>query len=184
MLIFVFNNKTMNTKSITYIVFQFGLCIAFFSFLFFTWIKDIQKLILQSQIDRVFSDIGQDLVIIDTSNKIREQIYATLKNTLVPQRNVLSDSDKSSEAMNQSVVIESASVIGVIVLVCIGVSIWLCRKYNIDYKDVLFDGLVCAIILSGVLIVFLYLVVKNYDLIDPNIVKKTILDVLIEYSKK
>jgi len=171
----------MNTKSITYIVFQFGLCIAFFSFLFFTWIKDIQKSILQSQIDRVFSDIGQNLVII-TSNT-REQIYSILKNTLAAQRNVLSESDESVKSVNESVVIESASVLSVIVLVCIGTSIWMCRKYKIDWKDMVLEGLICALFLSGVLIMFLYFVIKNYDLIDPNVVKKTILDVLIEYSK-
>ena len=160
------------------------MCVAFLSFLFFTWIKDIQKSILQSQIDRVFADIGRDLVIIDTSNVIREQVYATLKNTLVPQRNVLLESDEQTKAVNQSVVIESASVISVLVLICVGVSIGLCIKYKIDWKDMVLEGLICATILSSVLIMFLYLVVKNYDLIDPNIVKKTIIDVLIEYSKK
>jgi hypothetical protein len=174
----------MNTKSIAYVLFQFGMSVAIFSLLFFTWIKDIQKLILQSQIDRVFTEIGRDFVIIDTSNFIREKIYATLKNTLAPQRNVLLESDEKTKTVNQSVAIESASVIGIVVFICVVVSIGLCLKYKIDWADMVFDGLSCAIILSAVLILFLYLVVKNYDLIDPNIVKKTILDVLIEYSKK
>jgi hypothetical protein len=173
----------MNTKLIAYVLFEFSICIAFFCFLYFTWIKDIQHLILKNQIERVFSDIANDLVIIDASNTLRQNIYSTLKNTLAQQRNTLLESDVKIEEANKSVLIESGIVISVFVLMGMGISIWLSKKYKFDSKDMILDGLSCGLTLSVVLIMFLYLVVNYYDLIDPNVVKKTILDVLIEYSK-
>jgi len=184
----------MNTKLIAYVLFEFSICIAFFCFLYFTWIKDIQHLILKNQIERVFSDIANDLVIIDASNTLRQNIYSTLKNTLAQQRNTLLESDVKIEEANKSVLIESGIVISVFVLMGMGISIWLSKKYTeqssaasfagkFDSKDMILDGLSCGLTLSVVLIMFLYLVVNYYDLIDPNVVKKTILDVLIEYSK-
>lgn len=173
----------MNTKLIAYILFECSVCIAFFCFLYFTWIKDIQHLILKNQIERVFKDIANDLMIIDTSNTLRQNIYSTLKNTLAQQRNTLLESDVKTEEANKSVLIESGIVISVFVLMGMGISIWLSKKYKFDSKDMILDGLSCGLTLSVVLIMFLYLVVNYYDLIDPNVVKKTILDVLIEYSK-
>lgn len=173
----------MNTKSIAHVVFQFAVCITFFSLLYFTWIKKIQYLILENQIKRVFADIAQDLVIVDISG-FREQIYSVLKNTLAKERNSLIETDQLVEQSNQKIVIESAIVIAVVVVICIIVSSWIVRRYKLDWKDMVIDGLSCGLTLSIVLIMFLYLVVNYYDLIDPNIVKKTILDLLIEYSKK
>lgn len=173
----------MNTKLVAHVVFQFAVSVAFFSVLYFTWIKKIQYLILENQIKRVFADIAQDLVIVDVSG-LRERIYSILKNSLAKERNSLIETDQLVEQSNQKVVIESAIVISVVVCVCIVISAWMVREYKLDWKDMVIDGLSCGLTLSVVLILFLYLVVNYYDLIDPNVVKKTILDLLIEYSKK
>lgn len=172
----------MDKKTIAHVLFQFGVCVAFFSFLYFTWIQKITHLIVERQINDVFSSIEKDLRLIDINNTLQAKIFYTIKNKMAQARMTIVDVDESIEANNQVVKIESGLTIGLIVLIAFGISGYMVKRHKLDGIDVIIDGLSGMMILSGVLIAFLYLVVMNYNLIDPNVVKKMMVDALIEYS--
>jgi hypothetical protein len=177
------NFMRINRARLPHTLFQVGMCVLFFTFLFFTWIQNIQQMILESQVDRVFKDINRDLRLLDLYNTIRPRILIEFKNLLAQNRGDINTKDEEIKASNQSVKTEVWIVSGLIFISCmIGTYIFV-KRQGISWSEVILEGLITAIVLSIVLVLFLYLVVQNYDLIDPNIVKKTLVDALIEYSK-
>lgn len=172
----------MDKKTIAHVLFQFGVCVSFFSFLYFTWVQKITHLIVERQINDVFSSIEKDLRLIDVDNTLRSKIYYALKNKLAQMRMGTTNADTTIEATNTIVKIEAGLTIGIFVLIVFGICGYLVKRYKLNATDMIVDGLSGMFILSGVLIAFLYLVVMNYNLIDPNVVKKMMVDAWIEYS--
>jgi|688.fasta_scaffold430464_2 hypothetical protein len=173
----------INRARLPHTLFQVGMCILIFTFLYFTWVGHLQQMIIENQINRVFADLNRDLRLIDLYNTIRPRMIIELKNTLAQNRGTIKARDEQIKASNRSVTIEVWIVVSLLFLGCMFGTYVFAKRQGASWNEILIEGCTVAVSLSVVLILFLYLVVENYDLIDPNVVKKTLVDALIEYGK-
>lgn len=173
----------INLNRMPHTLFQVGFSILIFTFLFFTWVDKLQEIIVKNQIERVFSDLNRDLRMIDTFNTIRPRVVAELENYFVQSREEIKETDQFIKDQNKSVLTEVWITVIILFGMCMFGTYIFARRYNVSWTDLLVEGFSVTIALSVVLILFLYLVVNNYDLIDPNVVKKTLVDALLEYGK-
>jgi hypothetical protein len=85
------------------------------------------------------------------------------------------EDNEVSEA-NNLLLVQSTKVLGVILVVSLVFSYYMCNKYNLDFTDLLYHNMILVGCIALVEFIFLNLVAKNYTSADPNMIVNNLIN--------
>ena len=151
--------------------FQFILIITFITVFFFTYVKDVEKTIVDKQVNEAIASLKNEPLLINYNFK-----------NLNLQTPDLSSQDSSVEESNK--IIEENAFKFLFILFGIGlfIIITITLVFKLSVKEMLMVTIPGLIVVGLTEFLFLNLFVKNYITLDPNMIKKGIIQGLIDYS--
>jgi hypothetical protein len=145
----------------------FAVC--FIGIFFFTYAKDVEKDIVVNNVRYLIDTLIPNL------NLLPQSSYNILKNNV---NNIkLANMDKEDAEVtnaNNELLKKSAKVLGIVLVLSLAFSYYMCNKYNLDFNDLLYHNLILVGCVALVEFMFLNLIAKNYISADPNIVARNL----------
>jgi len=146
----------------------FAVC--FIGIFFFTYAKNVEKNIVVDNVKYLIDNLSPNF------NLLPHNEYSFVKNNINNFK--LSNMDKEDnevEEANKHLLIQSAKVLGCILVLALVFSYYMCNKYNLDFTDMLYHNLILVGCVALVEFIFLNLVARNYTSADPNIIINNLL---------
>jgi hypothetical protein len=145
----------------------FAVC--FIGIFFFTYAKDIEKDIVVNNVRYLIDTLTPNLKLLP------QPVYNILKNNV---NNIkLANMDKEDAEVtnaNNELLKKSAKVLGIVLVLSLAFSYYMCNKYNLDFNDLLYHNLILVGCVALVEFMFLNLIAKNYISADPNIIARNL----------
>jgi hypothetical protein len=161
-------------KLIVNIILSLALVTTFIGIFFFIYAKNLERKIVVKNVYYLVDNIGDSLVPL-LPGEINEQIYQNLNNYKLPD---LSNADKNIVEQNNQLFINSSKVIGTLFVLCIAISYFICKKYNLDFTELLITNLFLILAIVFAEYIFLNTIIFNWIVVDPNNMKSVIIDSL------
>jgi len=158
----------INYKEIAQIILNIACVSSIIGILYFTYGKNIEKLIVQDQSEYIAQTMGSDVKMF-FPEEIRQSIVAKIT---VPN---MSKADADAEAANAALEKKAAEVLGTLCIVGILTSLFICWYGNVSKKHVFIEAGVILCFVIATEVSFLNIVGRNYKSADPNFVKCEIL---------
>lgn len=156
------------------IILSLSLVTIFIGIFFFTYAKNLEKKIIIKNIYYLVDNIGDSLVPL-LPGEINEQIYQNLYNFKLPD---LSNADINVAEENQKLLVKSCKVIGTLFVVCIAISYFICKKYNLDFTELLITNFFLLLAIIFAEYIFLNTIIFNWIVVDPNKMKTVVINKL------
>lgn len=163
------NNINFNyLQIIANVIIQFLFVIIFLNIFFFTYVIKIERDIISKQTTDIITNIIDEIKII-----VPQSIIDSLKKYIhtIPDVNIDETQIKQN---NSSCYKKGLCIIIIISLICMALIFLLWKKFNINIKYLLLDGIISLIFVIITEIFFLHCIVKNFILGDSNSIKKGI----------
>lgn len=169
----------MLKEDLTIIILQVTLSITFIVIFFFTYGSYLESKVVREQVDYVVSDLMTDVKIIDGAQL--ELLKDIANNIKTPD---MKKQDQQAEIYNRNIMIKAFLIFGALFILGISFTIFMITYYKLDYKRILAHSSIA--ILAVIIVYFLYttFVLGNFHSADPNVVKKAIIESLINFEKK
>jgi hypothetical protein len=148
-----------------------ALTVCFIGIFFFTYAKNIEKEIVVNNVKYLIDSLTPSF------NLLPQTEYNILKNNInnVQLSNMDKEDNEVSEA-NNLLLVQSTKVLGVILVVSLVFSYYMCNKYNLDFTDLLYHNMILVGCIALVEFIFLNLVAKNYTSADPNMIVNNLIN--------
>ena len=168
-----------------------GVYTAFVGFFFFTYGAYTEKRVVSNQINTLVDSFSEDFIFFagqtESGEKLLKDISETIKNTKAPD---LSEVDAKVEKSNSSLIKTASIVLSVTFLVfsLLSVAVWYFglskkEKRKDPYPSIVQRIVLLMIIVMLVEFLFFTLVAGNYSPVDPNSVKKALVESLQKYAE-
>ena len=168
-----------------------GVYTAFVGFFFFTYGAYTEKKVVSNQINTLVDSFSEDFIFFaeqtDSGEKLLEDISNSIKNTKAPD---LSDVDAKVEKSNSELVKTATIVLAVtfVVFSLLSIAVWYFglskkEKRKDPYPSIIQRIILLMIIVMLVEFLFFTLVAGNYSPVDPNSVKKALVESLQKYAE-
>lgn len=158
----------------------------FLTVFFFTVASNQEKHIVENQVNFIMDDlIGNTLTPLPESEK--EKIKDNLDSKLEDAKSELKGSDESVKKANQKTVKKAFLFVGIVfgILSMVVVTLEVYFKWNMSHiKYLVFSAFTGLVFVAITETLFLLLIAKGYYSVDPNKIKKKVVDTLISNSKK
>jgi len=166
-----------------------GIYTAFVGFFFFTYGAYIERNVVKNQIDTLISDFTDDFIFFgkESSDKsIINTIKKDIKNISPPD---MRDADKVVEENNSALIKKATIILSVtfIVFLLISICVWYfglskTQKRKDNYASIIERIILLMIIVMLTEFLFFTLVAGNYHPVDPNKIKKYLLESFKTYG--
>ena len=154
----------------------------FLTVFFFTIASAQEKAIVENQINFIMDEfVGNTLGPLSESEK--EPIKKNLDNKLNNAKYSLKSADKDVENQNNKTVKKAFTFVGIVVAIVAVIIIIMgfYFKWNHAYRKFLVSSAIAGLIFVGITeTLFLFLIAKGYYSVDPNRIKKHIIDKLLD----
>lgn len=160
------------------ILIHVGVLALFLTVIFFTHAKEVEKEIVQEQIDFIINNIiGDTFNVLDESDKtiLRDKInnYFNSIDFSVEDKLV---QEKNSKIL-QKALIFIVILVGVLLLIIVGMGVYF--KWDSKYiKFLLISGVIGLIFVALTELSFLHIIAKNYLSADPKRIKRKVIEAL------
>ncbi len=163
----------------TGIVLQVTLIVCAITLFFFLYASRIEEKIVVTQIDRLVDSFTEDMgVLLEPNEKISIQNF--MENLEPP--NDMTEQDEQAERTNSRLISQSAIIIGAFMVCGLFVTFFLGIYYQLDWKTIVknaFFGVGACMLTEYV---FLTYFAANYRSLDPNTIKRAVIDSLEKYA--
>jgi hypothetical protein len=156
------------------VILSIALVTTFIGIFFFTYAKDVERKIVVKNVNYLVDNIG-DSVIPLLPGKLNQQAYDNLNNFQLPD---MTGADKDAADQNKKLLTKAGKVIGTLFVVCIAVSYFICKKYNLDFSELLITNLFLLLAIAFTEYIFLNTIIFNYISVDPNHIKAVVIETL------
>lgn len=168
----------MLKEDLATIILQVTLSITFIVIFFFTYGSYLESKVVRNQVDFVVSDLMADVKIMDGQNaNILKDIANNIKAPNMEQQ------DNEAKEHNRQIMIRAIIIFGILFVIGITVSLFLIIYYGLNYKSILIHSLISVISVAIVYFLYTTFVLGNFHSADPNVVKKAIIESLIDFEK-
>lgn len=150
----------------------------FICIFFFTYVSKVEGEVVKSQMSNIVNNLTNGLQILPDKDK---GINLILKNLKAPD---MSSADNDVEQSNNELKKKAAKIFGTIVVVGVIIIYYLWSKHRFDIKTMIIHSVIILVFVALTEFLFVTLVSKNYQIIDPNYVKYLIAKNLSEYSQE
>ena len=168
-----------------------GVYTAFVGFFFFTYGAYTEKKVVSNQINTLVDSFSEDFIFFagqtESGEELLKDISENIKNTKAPD---LSEVDAKVEKSNSSLIKTASIVLSVTFLVfsLLSVTVWYFglskkEKRKDPYPSIIQRIVLLMIIVMLVEFLFFTLVAGNYSPVDPNSVKKALVESLQKYAE-
>jgi hypothetical protein len=157
----------MKNKDIAQITLNITFISSIIAVLFFTYGKDVEKMIVQDQAKNIADELAEDVKIFFPKIS-RETIAASIK---VPEEKT----DENMILKNATLVSQSIKIFGTICGVGFLITLLICFFGNVNIFEVILESLVILAFAVCTEILFLNVIARNYKSADANFVKLQIL---------
>lgn len=151
---------------------QVILIITFITVFYFTYVCNLEETAVIEHTKELIHTIVQDfkpLLTDDQKSRIKESLEKSKPHDMKEQ-------DDSVQLKNDSLLVTSAILLLSIFIVGIGVSLILIKIYNLDWVLILRNSLVIVSVVALTEFLFITYIAFNYKTLDPNYVKKAVVD--------
>lgn len=166
----------MNAQIIATLIFQFALIISFITIFFFTFVKNVESQIIDNQIDRVMTDLSEELGLIGDST-----ITNSLRQIQLDKPNLVEE-DERADNNNKGILKNAIKLLAILVPICLIISFLMVVIFKLSMKEMFILGFSGLFIVMIIEVIFLLVFAKNYRTLDSNVVKKGVVDSLIKYK--
>ena len=154
----------------------------FLTVFFFTIASAQEKAIVENQINFIMDEfVGNTLGPLSESEK--EPIKKNLDDKLNNAKEDLKSADKDVENQNNKTIKKAFTFVGIVVAIVAFITIIMgfYFKWNHTYRKFLVSSAIAGLIFVGITeTLFLFLIAKGYYSVDPNRIKKHIIDKLLD----
>jgi hypothetical protein len=158
----------INYKQIAQIILNIAFVSSIIGVLYFTYGKNVEKLIVQDQSEYIAQTMGSDIKMFFPAD-IRQSIVSNLT---VPD---MSKADAEAEETNAALEKKAAEVLGLLCIIGISLALIICWYGNVSKKHLFIEAGVILCFVVATEVSFLNIVGRNYKSADPNFVKCEIL---------
>lgn len=162
---------SINYKKISQIILNVTLISTIIGVLFFTYGKDVEKLIVKDQSDYIAASLANDAKIFFPES-VRQSIADSM--TIPDMR----DADEKAMEKNEDLKKEAAKVLGILCVVGILLTIGISWYGKVNKKHLFIEGTIILAFAVATEILFLNVIARNYKSADPNVVKVKILQAI------
>jgi hypothetical protein len=146
---------------------------------FFTYVKDVEKKLVENQMKYLINDLFNDLKIALPGNNYMQNISKNIQTA--PSKKTQEDInvDNSNKKIFESTISLLVKIVAIVTIAIAGLFWWKSgTSESFNPLCLLLKGLIILCFIGLTEFVFLNLVAKNYKSLDPNYVKYMILDEL------
>lgn len=161
----------MSLNLLTAIILQFTLSIAFVTVFFFTYVRHIEERIVNEQIDRALDELLDEPFVSKYNLK-----------TFHLKTPDLSSEDASVVASNADIQRMAFKFLAIIVAICIAIFVAIIIIFKIPLWHMLIMGIVSVGFIAITEVLFLNYFARQYITLDPNMIKKGIVEGIIQYG--
>ena len=157
-----------NYKTLAQIILNITFISTIIGVLFFTYGKDVEKLIVKQQSEYIAESMANDSKIFFPKN-IRQSIANSIT---VPDMN---KADSDAEKTNDSLKKKAMIVLGILCFIGIIITCIVCWYGKVNKKHVFIEATIILCFAVATEVLFLNVIARNYKSADPNFVKLQIL---------
>jgi len=150
----------------------------FLSIFYFTYASKVENQIVDIQIKNLVDNLTENMKDILSSDQ-RAYLLNVLKTTNPPDMKV---EDDKIEKSNKQLIKQAAIVFGIFLALTTIVVTILYFMYNIDVKNILITNMIILLFVALTEVFFLNMIAKSYRSLDPNIVKKNLINQLQSFE--
>lgn len=164
------DNKTAH--SIVNVILPVAFASSFIGIFFFTYATNIEKQIVVNNVKYTVEDLLENITTFasdDIKNLLADQVGQI-------ELGDMTKADKEVAQKNHDLLIMAAKFIGVLLTVSLVTSYLLAEKYKLDFYDIIGKNLILLVGVAIVEYIILTYIIANYISANPNIVKKSILE--------
>jgi len=156
------------------LLFQFSLIISFITLFFFTYVKSVEKDIIEVQVDTIMEEFGKEL------NTLSPDIVQIIKDSMKKQPET---EDQNIIENNKKLLNNTLQFLIPVAGVCIFISVGLIQMFNLSFKTTLIYSISGLITIAVIEFMFLNIFARNFRTIDSNAIKKSIVNELIKLNE-
>ena len=156
------------------VILSSALVTTFIGIFFFTYAKNVERKIVIKNVNYLVNDIGDSIVPL-LPDQLNEKAYKNLNNFKLPD---MTNADKDTAEQNNKLLVKSAKIIGTFFVLSIALSYFICKKYNLDFSEILITNLFLLLAIAFTEYIFLNTVIFHWISVDPNHIKAVAIDTI------
>jgi len=160
-------------------VLQVTLIVLAITLFFFLYASHIEEKVVVTQIDRLVNSFTGDMTVLLKPDEKRA-IQQVMKNMSPTEDMTKADAD--ARESNQQLINKSSLVVGAFMVIGIFVSILLGIHYKLDFWNMVKSSIVGVLACMFTEYMFLTYLAANYHSLDPNNIKRAVIQSLQDYS--
>lgn len=157
----------MKVDSVVEIIINIIFVATFIGIFFFTYAAYIEKKVVKSQVDYAVSELLGDIQYFGGA-----PIKDAISQIKTPN---LSKADAAAKASNKKLIIKVVLILSAFFIVGMSVAFFIAHKYDVGFTKAIIKNLIILIAIGLTEFSFLTFFGAQYKSLDPNFVKKTIL---------
>ena len=165
----------VSVNGITNILVALTMFSIFLAIFYFTYASKIEKDILDIQLKNLVDNLTSDLT---SANIDSSQIKKIINNTKID----LTKEDNEVADENKKIINKAIISFGLFAAVTVTIVSILFYMHDINIRDIIITNLILLFFVAITEIFFLNMIAKSYRSLDPNIVKKNLLDKLLSFE--
>jgi len=146
----------------------------FIGIFFFTYAKNVEKDVVVNNVNYTVDSLLSGITVLanDDAKKILAEQVSQVK------LGDMSGADKEVNDNNSKLLVQSAKILGTILVVSLITTFIIAKIYDLDFTELIIQNLIllCGIGLTE--FIFLKFIIANFISANPNIVKKKVLEML------
>lgn len=159
---------------ISNVILSVAFAATFIGIFFFTYAKNVEKDVVVNNVNYTVDSLLSGITVLVNDN------VKTILSNQVSQVKLgdMSGADKEVDENNKKLLIQSAQILGTILVVSLVSTFMIAKYYDLDFTELIIQNLIllCGIGLTE--FVFLKYIIANFISANPNIVKKKVLEML------
>lgn len=169
----------MIKEDLASIILQVTLSVTFIVIFFFTYGSYLESKVVRDQVDYVVTDLMTDIKIMDGSSL---NLLTDIANNIKAPN--MEEQDAEAMQHNNTIMYNALIIFGILFIIGISISSFMMIYYNLDYKTIILRALLSVSAVAIIYFLYTTFVLGNYHSADTNVVKKAIIDSLIDFEKK
>ena len=166
--------KIFSLNGVTNLLIGVTLFSIFLTVFYFTYASKVENDILEIQINNLVKSFTDDLKNVDVN---KDKLNGIINGLTVPD---MSDADNTVAYNNKQLIIKSFKICIILGIFCLFFALIMHFVYKVDIKSIIITNFIILLFVAFTEIFFLNMIAKKYMSLDPNSVKKNIVQNLIK----
>jgi hypothetical protein len=151
---------------------------------YFVYVPSVEKHVVGTTVDHVMDSIADDVHDAVSKEELDAFVLPLVGKYLVPDKAALAAADTKAAAHNAQIRSQALKAISLFAAVCVLILLFMVYRYHgsINFGHVIMEN---AIVIGTVMFtyfLFVRLVIQNYETVDPNMIKKTIVETVKQFA--